>query len=531
MTKRAFAAFVMIAVVVCVWPGSAVVEAGPNQQGRCIFTFFSKGTWGTADEITPYGGIANIADTAHKYDVPVTWIIKPKTARGCAALFKVYHDRYGDEIAYLADGPGGFGKIKEEIQELRGILPWAQIEIAGKANISKQWVEGLQQLGIKAIWGKCWEQTFADGISHNGSPWGVHYIRPETPKVPNLEKGGVLSLEWTARDLNLAFRTGWPEIFSTDPDDVLELEYVGPGQTEFWKAMMDEYKRNAVYNKIVPVVVHDEYQSCEMRTTWISDYSRANKLHNRIANKLAIFSELFEYVQKSGIEVMTGSEFIKAYKQAYDETPPTYALFDNLSYVPLIRKDRVSDGDIIGEVTGSPLTKYPVDTGKKRQLRFSQTPFPGGALVTIDKAHNHYYYDKAGETLYEKPEIFVYYDKNGQLFFDKGKSSPVSIRDYIGLTAQQDAQKMLPRIENIPAAQIKKSKSEDQIVFRVKVKAEQKMPYGIAFWGNYEGYSIITGATEGAKILGDELFFVPMVLEPGGNEFEIQLKKNVHIIF
>lgn len=324
----------------------ASTASGAAQEGKLYFTFISSAyymdkNWGQG---MPLDGIKRVADIAHSNGVPVTWLVSPKSAELGKDLFKEYHDNYGDAFGYMIQttkaeedtwGGGKFfleklpfkklaKRISDESDSVKRSLPWAEIMIGGGGQRSNKIVYILDKLGYTGLWGHCWEQTLTDEISDRGAPWGFYYISPDAFKAPNRNPRGLVAVEWTARDLNLSFRTGKPETYSTDPDDVRRANICRYRKIDYWKRLVDEYARNAKYNRIVPLAVHQEAHEMEMTDKYFK-YDP-----DVIDDDAQMLDELFKYIRSIGAEVVNANDAVKIYRELYETTPPTYALFNDI---------------------------------------------------------------------------------------------------------------------------------------------------------------------------------------------------------
>lgn len=458
-------------------------------EGELVFSFISSAyymekKWGRGMALE---GIQRIADIAHRNGVPVTWLVNSKSAEAAKNLFTQYHNDYGDEVGLILTpsaeesepwgGEAFYMRRKltrdqllkwaqDEIAAIKNSLPWAEIKIGGGGHRSKAMAQVFEKLGLQGFWGHCWEQAYTDEISDRGAPWGFYYVNPEAYKTPNTAPGGLVAIEWTARDLNLAFRTGKPETYSTDPDDVRRGGITRHRDINYWKALVDQYLRNARYNAVVPLMVHQEAHEMEC--------SRSICVNNEEvwSNTGDMLDELFKYVQESGVTVAPASEAVAAYRSANTSTPPTYALFKNLA--PSFR---------------------------------DMNP----ALY---------------EEVADNREIFVYYDVNGQLFFDSGAVGPVFVRNYMGLTGANMEGAETPGIEYPPVPAVSEQVLPGRFIYKVSVESQEKMPYGIALWGDFDGCEFVSDARPGQKVLSGALAFSPVILEPGANEFQLILECN-----
>lgn len=318
--------------------------AAADEKGTLYFTFVSSAyyvdkKWGHG---MPFEGIKRLADVAHADGVPVTWLINPKSAEEGKDLFKEYHDKYGDAIGYILTGGIDVEKqwgdesylykhlsnkklaelIKGELDSIKKSLPWADIQIGGGGYRSNRIIKIFEDLGLTAVWGHCWEQTYTDNISDRGAPWGFYYASHDGYKAPARYERGLVAIEWTARDLNIAFRTGKPETYSTDPNDVGRAGICDGKQCEYWKWMTDQYARNTKYNKMVPLAVHQEAHEMQNDIIYSHPYN-----NNEIEDATYMLDTIFKHAKSIGAKMVNANDAIKAYRDLYKTTPPTYALF------------------------------------------------------------------------------------------------------------------------------------------------------------------------------------------------------------
>ena len=466
--------------------------ADEQQRGKLYFSFISSAyymekRWGQG---MPIEGVKRTAEVAHANGIPVTWLVNAKSAEAGAALFTEYHEKYGDEVGLMLSanqeeaeiwgGESAYMRMfldkkklykwaKQELEDIQKALPWAYIVIAGTGYRSNDIIKVFEKLGMKAVWGHCWEQTYTDGISDRGAPWGFYYVNPDAYKIPNTAPGGLVAIEWTARDLNLSFRTGRPEVFSTDPNDVQRARIVEYRDIDYWKGFFDEYARNTAYNAVVPLMVHQEAHEMECTGAVCANNEET------IQSTAEMLDELFKYARASGAEIVPASQAVQAYAHANAETPPTYALFRNL------------------------------------------TP------TFMDLPQTGYNSGYTNEQLAAFPEAFVYIDKNGQLFFDRGRTEPVRIDNYIGIDENSMENPELITT-NVPAPTILKGKQSGRFTVSVTITSTADTAYGLAFWDEFTGCRIASGGAPGTRILENGPAFIPLVLKPGLNEFLVSIE-------
>jgi hypothetical protein len=229
-------------------PPDSAVELKDGELVACITT---KGQF---KEPSNLAGMKELAELAHRHGFPVTWIIKPFTARDAAQELKQWHRDFGDEVAWFCEGTT-LKDAADELRALREVVAWQKVVSTGNTKYGKAWVELYQRLGIQSVWGRCYEQTDADHICDRGSPHGFYYLRPDCYKAPNTAAGGLISVPWLSNDPNLVFRCGFQSTFTFDPDDPMSMGFIGAGRCEYWFALVDELQKQTRYNKFVPLVI------------------------------------------------------------------------------------------------------------------------------------------------------------------------------------------------------------------------------------------------------------------------------------
>lgn len=236
-------------------PRSLSVAQG-YENGRLVVCIASKCEY---DDGQPADveGPSGLAALAHKYGFPVTYYMKPFTVEACRTLLKSWHDQYGDEVGWLSDGTP-FGKAEAELARMRQLAEWQSITTAGNLRFGLDWSNFYLRQGIQSVWGRCYEQSYTDGITDRGCPPGFYYALPACFRSPNQTDGGLISVPWLSNDLNLVFRTAQQSTFTFDPNDSQSLHVSTPDDDSFWKAELDQYQKQTRYNKTVPLVVQQE---------------------------------------------------------------------------------------------------------------------------------------------------------------------------------------------------------------------------------------------------------------------------------
>ena len=490
-------------------PRSLSVAQG-YENGRLVVCIASKCEY---DDGQPADveGPSGLAALAHKYGFPVTYYMKPFTVEACRTLLKSWHDQYGDEVGWLSDGTP-FGKAEAELARMRQLAEWQSITTAGNLRFGLDWSNFYLRQGIQSVWGRCYEQSYTDGITDRGCPPGFYYALPACFRSPNQTDGGLISVPWLSNDLNLVFRTAQQSTFTFDPNDSQSLHVSTPDDDSFWKAELDQYQKQTRYNKTVPLVVQQETGKFHLQGA--SPFYVKWRKDGR-----AILENLFKVLKDRHITVVNVSQAVQIYKQAYSaSTPPTYNIFDNISSLPIIQK--------------CPSFKMVAErfTGTKKLAKFN------GYYACASEGGKALYFSPDGKTFYDRGRNLTYFDRSGLLVFDDGNPLPIRITSYLNDPARY-MKGILPELsylfdtaKYIPKADVHTSKNGGHLQVAVKVALEclpdymgDRLPYGVMLWGNYSAWKVPAGSPAGTKILDSHGLFVPMLLKPGVNTLELSL--------
>ncbi len=195
----------------------------------------------------PLEGMERMANIAHKYKIPVTWLTNAKGAESASEKFTEYHKQYGDDVSLWLMPYAEYKKeqykivthwtkddirafVQNELDQAKQALPWAKWDTCGFFFRTNDVVQVLAEMGFIAVYGACWYQFNTDSVDDVGIPYGSYYMDPQFFKrpAPNAisltnknQPQPLISNEWLTHDLNKVSnykRTA--SIFSTDPNDV-----------------------------------------------------------------------------------------------------------------------------------------------------------------------------------------------------------------------------------------------------------------------------------------------------------------------
>ncbi|MDF2921707.1 MAG: hypothetical protein K0R57_621 [Paenibacillaceae bacterium] len=440
---------------------------------RLIYTFVSyashynaPGMQGTAVE-----GVERTARLAHRYQIPVTWIVNRGSIPVLEDRIRQWHEEYGDDVIlqcpfFMEDA--GMSKevlknrLESDWQLVQEAFPWAVTKIAGRGKIYNEVIEVLEELDFQGMWGYCWEQVWWDGITHKGIPWGSWYVDSSRYKVPHPGKGKIVACEWTARDLHQTWHTGSPVLYSTDPNDVFRAGLCSGDNIEYWKQVFDEYLDNTDHNDQVFFLQQQEGHEME----YSDSFSVFPVSHVEACE--GMLDLFFRYVAGKGVTMTTLPKALALYHDRNEVTAPVYML--------------TRDKPVRPEV-------------------------------------NEYTMTLGGVGLGPWPDTFLYYDNQCQMVFVKGECKPRLLRNYVGQWNMQEE-----FTEEIPPVFVTKyEKSPDVIELEFSIGNWKPIPFGLVYWDDLSGFEAVS-CPEGAevKLIKDELAFLRFNLT--GNKSTLRLR-------
>ncbi|MEK0312578.1 hypothetical protein [Cohnella sp. 56] len=419
------------------------------QPERLIYTFVSYAA-SFADRGVAVEGARRIAELAHRREIPVTWIVDSNAIGKLQTDIAVWHEQFGDSVILACPAASDEAelsvKIAAEWDILARAFPWVSVKMLATGFITNDLVRIIEEQGFAGLWGYCWQQSWWDGISHRGVPWGFWYIDPGGYKLPSGRQ--VVAVEWTARDLNLALHTDDAVYYSSDPNDVLRAGLCTGDNIEYWKKLFADYLRNTDSNDDVFFVQQQE--SHEMEVSERFSFCSAEDVETS-ADMLALF---FEHVTAHPVTRMNLPDAVERYRSRYASTASSYMLVDDCDIRPELNAYTMLRGGI------------------------AQGPWP---------------------------RTFLYYDAECQMAFIKGKSSPHMLRNYLGKTDMNEEFK-----ESIPDVFVRRFvRSERTIEIEYTIDHDRAVPFGLAYWDELSGYEIVRceGVIE-AVIVQEQLAFM-----------------------
>ena len=110
-----------------------------------------------------------------------------------------------------------------------------------------------------------------------------------------------------------------------------------------------------------------------------------------------------------------------------------------------------------------------------------------------------------------------YYDAGCELTFVEGNMEPIEIKNYTGEHVSQSVTQKPTLTGFLP------TRYRTKLHIAITVESTRAMPYGITVWGDHDGLQLMESNADDVKWVGEYLLFVRLTLQPGKNEFNVQL--------
>ena len=504
------------------------------------FTFFAQAyyvdaVWGFG---CPSGGIRNLGEICHKHNIPVTWLVSPKSARCELEMLTEFHEKYGDEIAMMIrfEIPGfhhskertmaerisveDYRKmIRKQKEEIQNYLPFADIKVAGQGIRTANMMEALRLEGFIGMFGHCYCQIGTDSITDFGMPWGSFPMRPNSVHLPALDEQGVIAFEWTMRDLNRSFHTCRPELWSTDPNDVERGGVCTDTNVEYWKNLFMQYERALEYN---PNGIWFQFHQEAHEQTWGEVCKPFTE--ERVIFCTKMMNLFFDWlITRPNVEFMTATQAAELYRQNADKgTIPMYVPYawtevsDHLEFWNQIKAQKQYSGSIHknAHLPDENLYRYlsAVNDNKNPVEPMKNPPWK---------------------------DSFFYFDGECQLIFDLNRTKPACVFNYLNFEPDPELFDEREEGGGAPGFYIEPCLPDPSIqgtfsashnrptVIELINPRDKVLPYGLFLWESQfpeaKGYfdslkSPISGIS--FKVIKDQGVFLRMDLKPGKNFFE-----------
>ncbi len=110
-----------------------------------------------------------------------------------------------------------------------------------------------------------------------------------------------------------------------------------------------------------------------------------------------------------------------------------------------------------------------------------------------------------------------YYDAACELTFVEGAMEPIGIKDYTGKYGARAV------IQKPTLTGFSPTRYRTKLHIAITVESTRAMPYGITVWGDHDGLQLTESNADDVRWIGEHLLFIRLTLQPGKNEFNVQL--------
>lgn len=181
----------------------------------------------------PRGGpLEPIAGVAQAAGVPLTFLLGWDWIPSNVPVLDAEHAR-GDDVQV----------VPSNLDLARAAWPWFTPEISVLGAGMERRIDLTLAHRLGAFWGITWNSDGVDGAFDRGAPWGLYCADPRSYKRPDPDGDCSLAgIEWTARDLTMAYESGREDAYSTDPDDLQQRAHLTPAAAaEYVRQLVDAY--------------------------------------------------------------------------------------------------------------------------------------------------------------------------------------------------------------------------------------------------------------------------------------------------
>jgi len=434
-------------------------------------------------KVVPLDGIRLVAALAHKYGIPVTWVVDNESVEAAKDIINQGHIEYNDDLVLMIEP---FSVLKEvtapskaeelvilrqrlpefirlEQSKIKRLFPWTEARIIGASQKSSVLIQVLEEMDCIGLWGYRWEDSEADSIADGGCPWSFFFASRNHHNIPSPYSGKLVAIQDTSIDLNSVFYTGNSHIFSSVPSYLRRSGLCKDDNSDYAKSLLDEYLINLPWNRFL---IFTQYQpACDMEYDSYEVYDKGI-----IASTARIMEVFFqEVVSNPQIDPMTLSQAVRIYAHEFDRTESSYMIFDSISS---------SQADIDFFVPPKPKSKPPY------------------------------------------PLTFFYYDSECLMIFREGQMTPVEVRNYIQppFESRYNIEKEIPFI-----SAFRPSRDRDKLIMEFEIESVKQMPFGLVIWDDHSMFNLVSTNARSVKWIGTHLLFVRVDLREGMNLIEISL--------
>lgn len=224
-----------------------------------------------------------MAEAAHAYNLPMTWLIDHTVAKHHGSELVSFHNQFGDDVGVL---PSSYffhnavnynldRSIEETTAVMEGTISGIQSGLSGGSwvpeirvggidqwvgGLGSKWLEAARACGLRGLWGTAFDHVTCDtSIYHEGLPWDVYRMSRENFRYPSTKASDPWGFPWTTRDLVNSFYEypGSSVHYSTDPDDIRHCGIMD-NQHDYWDNLLAGLLNNSKHNNASCFVLHNE---------------------------------------------------------------------------------------------------------------------------------------------------------------------------------------------------------------------------------------------------------------------------------
>lgn len=231
------------------------------------------------------GPIGPLAATAHAAGVPLTYLLGWEWNPANIPIIEAQH-ALGDDVQVPPPG----------IAPAQAAWPWFRPVVAAFGAGLERPINLALAAKQRAFWGITWNSTGVDLTSDRGAPWGFYCADPRSYKRPSPNGNcDLAAVEWTARDLTMAYESGREDAYSTDPDDLRIRAGLAPEvAAEYERELVDAY---AAAGETTPLLMVAQEEAWEFAAAAPED--------------APIMTALYEQAKRDGMTVTTLADAVK----------------------------------------------------------------------------------------------------------------------------------------------------------------------------------------------------------------------------
>lgn len=439
----------------------------------------------------PIEGMKLVAALAHKYSIPVTWIVDSYSVQETHRFLTQWHQECGDDIIIPVDVIGALKKanasaplskaeemvilrqnlpnmIISERQKIQNLLPWTKVCMAVANMKTEVLIEILEEQGFICLWGYNWGATaYKPALEDVGCPWSFFYPSKSYFSAPAQNPGRLIAAESISLDLNSAFYSGNTQVFSVEPNSLrlsgLYSDTSAEPKTDYPKEVLNQYLKNLSWNRFLIFI--QQQPAYQLEYTSYEDYEK---------DTISILANIMEkFFQESSsnpnMEAISLLQAVNFYKDHFEYTESCSIAFD-------------------GILTSNEEVNYYTPPEPKQKPPY--------------------------------PLTFFYYDQECQLIFKEGQMTPVEMRNYFRPPFETEyyMEKEMPSISSF-----RPSRDRDKLIMEFEIESIKQMPYGLVIWDDHSMFSLVSTNVRMVKWIGYYLLFIRIDLKEGLNRIELSL--------